>query len=110
MSYNIMVEKLKNKQNVSFRPRGNSMLPIIQSGNLCTLSPDLQGIGKGDIVFCKVKGNFYLHKISAIKGEQFQISNNKGFVNGWINKDKIFGKLISVESWLKLFNTAINPK
>lgn len=92
-----MVEKLKNKENTSFRPRGNSMTPIIQSGNLCTLTHDINELNKGDIVFCKVKGNFYLHKISALKGNQFQISNNKGFVNGWIAKDKIFGKLINIE-------------
>ena len=47
---------------------------------------------KDDIVFCKVKGHYYLHKISAIKnGVRYQISNNHGHVNGTISKNMIFG-------------------
>lgn len=38
----------------------------------------------GDIVYCKVKGNWYTHLVTA-KSEQrgCQISNNQGYVNGW---------------------------
>jgi len=50
----------------------------------------------GDIVLCKVKGSQYLHLISAIDKDRFQISNNKGFVNGWINKNAVYGKLVRV--------------
>lgn len=93
------IEKLKDGETVKFRPRGNSMVPKINSGDLCTVEPvkndtELQ---KGDIVLCKVNGSQYLHLISAIKGKQFQISNNKKHVNGWIARSSIFGKLKSVE-------------
>jgi hypothetical protein len=95
------INKLKEGSRVSFRPRGTSMEPKIKSGQLCTVEPvlDVSNLKVNDVVLCKVKGNQYLHLITAIdtKG-RFQISNNKGFVNGWINKNSIYGKLISVEN------------
>lgn len=52
---------------------------------------------KNDIVFCKVNGHFYLHKITAIKNNnQFQISNNHGNINGWITKRSIYGKVVEI--------------
>jgi hypothetical protein len=95
---NHYIEKLLQGETVSFRPKGNSMLPKIKSGQLCTLEPIKDELNIGDIVLCKVKGNQYLHLITAKKNLQYQISNNKGFVNGWITIDSIFGKLIKIEN------------
>lgn len=81
-----IIEKLKNGETVSFRPRGNSMTPKIESGQLVTIEPvtDTKTIKRGDIVYCKVNGKIYLHLVTAIRkdGKQIQISNNHGFVNG----------------------------
>lgn len=96
---NQYILKLQLGETVSFRPRGNSMNPKIKSGQLCEVSPikDVSLLNVGDIVLCRVKGNQYLHIVSAIDNSvRFQISNNKGFVNGWINKNAIYGKLESV--------------
>lgn len=92
------ISKLNQGENVSFRPKGNSMQPKIKSGQLCSVEVivDHADLKVSDIVLCKVKGNQYLHLISAIDKDRFQISNNKGFVNGWINKASIYGKLIKV--------------
>lgn len=87
------IEILKSGQSVSFRPKGNSMTPIIKSGDLVTVEP-ITDVNVGDIVLCKVKGREYLHLVSAIDGNRYQISNNHGFVNGWIGKNAIFGKLM----------------
>lgn len=79
------IERLKNGETVSFRPKGNSMSPKIESGELVTCVPVSEfsiSPKEGDIVLCSVKGRHYLHLVTAIKGDQFQISNNKGFVNG----------------------------
>lgn len=98
---NHYIKKLQEGEVVSFRPRGNSMVPKIKSGQLCTVEPikDCASLSVGDIVLCKVKGNQYLHLVSAIDNhDRFQISNNKGFVNGWINKAAVYGKLISVSA------------
>lgn len=92
------VEKLQKGEQVQYRPKGNSMQPKINSGELVTVSPDLSDLDKGDIVLCKVSGKYFTHLVSAIKGEQFQISNNKGHVNGWITKNGIFGRVINVEA------------
>ncbi len=87
------IDKLKVGETVSFRPKGNSMSPKIKSGQLVTVAPTDE-INVGDIVLCKVKGKDYLHLVSAIKDDRYQISNNHGFVNGWIWRPAIFGKVI----------------
>lgn len=71
----------------------------IESGQLCTLEPitDFNLLEKGDIVFCKVNGNEYLHLIKAIRYPRYQIGNNRGRINGWIGANSIFGKCTSVE-------------
>lgn len=93
------ISQLKAGETIKFRPKGNSMAGKISSGELCTVEPiiDFSTLKKSDIVLCKVNGNQYLHLISAISGDRIQISNNSGFVNGWTNKNSIYGKLIKVE-------------
>ncbi len=82
---------LRNKES------GNSMLPILKSKQPVDISPieDYELLKVNDIVFCKVKGNYYTHKIKAIKNQKgklmFQIANNKGRVNGWVEGSKIYG-------------------
>ena len=94
------IEKLQAGETVSFRPHGNSMVPKIRSGQLCTVEPITQNliIDIGDIVLCKVHGAQYLHLVSAIRQDgQIQISNNKGRINGWTNRSNLFGRLIRIE-------------
>lgn len=75
-----------------YKEAGNSMVPILKSNQPVTLEP-IGGhtLKVGDIVFCKVNGNFCTHKITKIRGKQYQISNNHHFVNGWITKNSIYG-------------------
>lgn len=78
---------------------GQSMTPILKSGQPVIVAPVTEDtlLEKNDIVFCKVNGHFYLHKISAIKNNKtYQISNNHGHVNGWISRSKIYGKVIKI--------------
>jgi hypothetical protein len=91
------IEKLRAGEPVSFRPRGNSMRGRIESGQSCTVVPvDPMNLEVGDIVLCKVKGNEYLHIVKAIQGARYQIGNNRGFINGWIGANGIFGKCTSI--------------
>lgn len=71
----------------------------IESGQLCTVAPvqDFSSLAVGDIVLCKVSGNEYLHLIKAIHEHRYQIGNNKGFINGWVGQNAIYGKCIKVE-------------
>ena len=92
------IEKLKNGETVSFRPRGNSMAGRIESRQLCTVEPvDPDTLETGDIVLCKVNGSQYIHLIKAIQGKRFQIGNNRGRINGWITGNSIFGKCVKIE-------------
>lgn len=92
------IDKLRRGETVSFRPRGNSMAPKIESGQLCTVEPvEPDVLRVGDIVLCKVKGHEYLHLIKAIQGPRFQIGNNRGGINGWIGSHGIYGRLLRVE-------------
>lgn len=84
---------------VSFRPTGNSMSPLIESGSLVTVAPvnDLNYLQINDIVLCEVNGRQYLHLIKdidiKIEPFLFLIGNNHGKINGWT--DQIFGILIN---------------
>jgi hypothetical protein len=91
-------ERLLKGETVKFRPVGNSMRPKIESKALVTVSPDIEEIVKGDIVLCKVNGYYCVHLVGAVKGNQYQITNAKGYVNGWITKNGIYGKVIEVEN------------
>lgn len=73
---------------------GQSMTPILKNAQpaLVQRVDDHTELKKGDIVFCKVKGRYYLHKIWAVKGENsFLIGNNHGHANGTIDRRNIFG-------------------
>lgn len=92
------IARLAAGETVSFRPRGNSMTGIIESGQLCTVEPaNSDELQVGDIVLCKVNGREYLHLIKAIQGNRFQIGNNRGRINGWISSGSIFGKCVRAE-------------
>jgi len=76
---------------------GNSMTPILKSKQIVIVSSfkkDLETIKKGDIVFCKVNGYFYLHKVYGMKDNQYLIGNNHSRMNGWTSK--IYGKVIEI--------------
>jgi hypothetical protein len=94
------IATLKAGQTVSFRPRGHSMTGKIESGQLCTVEPvpDVSVLEVGDIVLCKVNGNEYLHLVKAIQGARFQIGNNRGYINGWVGSNAIYGRCIKVEA------------
>ena len=92
------ITKLQAGETVAFRPRGHSMAPRIDSGQLCTVEPvDPAALRAGDIVLCKVRGSEYLHFVKAIQGDRFQIGNNRGLINGWIGASGIYGRLSKVE-------------
>lgn len=95
------VEPLKLGLTVHVGGHGNSMTPLLESGEVVIVKPidALDRLKKGDIVLCKVKGRVYLHKITGVRGRKicgnkiYQISNNHGYVNGWTST--IYGKVIA---------------
>jgi len=92
-----IIEDLQAGKTIQCRPKGNSMTGRISSGQLCTIAPLDRDPKKGEVVLCKVRGKQYLHIVSGVKGDQFQISNNHGFVNGWTSRKNVYGLLTKVE-------------
>ena len=46
--------------------KGNSMVPLIKSGQKHILEPTkIEDVKVGDIVFCKVKGSYFTHLVTA---------------------------------------------
>ena len=92
---------LQGGRPATFKPKGNSMEPIIKSGQEVTVSPSELPLKVGDIVLCRVQGSEFLHLIKAMrkikdKG-QFQIGNAQGHINGWTDRSKIYGVLTHVD-------------
>lgn len=96
MNRNYKLERLLNGETFTTKERGNSMAPLIKSNQEHIIAPvKIEDVKPGDIVYCKVKGNWYTHLVKAIdpiKG--CLIGNNKGNINGW--SKQIYGKVIQV--------------
>ena len=75
---------------------GNSMLPILKSGQKVILKPmpSLEELEIGDIVYSRVSGNFVTHEIKSLGSRGALISNHAGHENGWTKS--IFGKVVGI--------------
>lgn len=93
---NYKLERLKKGETFVTSEKGNSMFPIIRSGQEHKLAPvKLAEVKVGDIVYCKVKGSFYTHFVKAINETKgCLIGNNRGGVNGWTKQ--IYGRVIEI--------------
>jgi hypothetical protein len=93
---NKKLETLLSGQTITTSEKGNSMVPLIKSGQKHKLAPTKwEEVDIGDIVYAKVKGKFYTHLVTAKNDKRgCQISNNKGFVNGWTKQ--VYGKVIEI--------------
>ena len=90
------MEKLLAGETITSSEKGNSMIPLLYSGEKHILTPiSIEEVKVGDIVFCKVKGSYMTHLVTA-KNETkgVQISNNHGYINGWTKT--VFGKVIKI--------------
>ena len=94
-NHTAMLALLDNGQ-IYIQGIGQSMTPKLNSGEICIVErvTEETELEKNDIVFCKARGHYYLHLISAIKGGTYQISNNHGHSNGFISRKNIYGKVI----------------
>ena len=85
MRKNYKLERLQNGETFITSEKGNSMIPLIKSGQDHKLEPaKWEDVEVDDIVYCKVKSTYYTHIVKAkdsVKG--VQIGNNKGHINGW---------------------------
>jgi len=94
-----VAERVAEGETVTFRPTGNSMVPLINSRDEVVVAPvDPSLVEVGDIVLTKVAGNVYIHLVKAIDTakRRVQIGNNRGGINGWTGFDRVYGIAVSV--------------
>lgn len=93
---NDKLERLLRGQTIITKAFGNSMMPIIKSGQPHKIEPiKWEQCEIGDIVYCKVKGKYYTHLVKAKdKTKGVLIANNRGFKNGWTKS--VYGKVIKI--------------
>lgn len=101
--------RLQDGETVSFRGGGNSLAPLIKSGECCTYAPVFkhEDVKERDVVFCQIKGRFWGHMVKKKTLESrgrdgqpdvynFTISNIHGHENGDCKVEKIYGRVIAV--------------
>ena len=119
---------------VFYKSSGNSMWPLLQSGDACTFHPiqavtardgregidkEASEIGVGDVVFCQVQRSqqYYAHIVLSIehdyhaKEQKYWIGNIQQRINGWCFREHIFGILAEVQvDWEGRYYTRPHPK
>lgn len=87
------VEWLKMGRKVARFEFGDSMMPILKSGEYCVIEPlnDLNSVNIGDAVLCEVNGYLMTHMVvskstSAKDSPYFLIGTTSMYVYGWTNK------------------------
>lgn len=93
-----IVSRLNAGERVINREGGNSMVPLIASKQPVTIEAvDTSKLERGDIVYVKVNGNVYTHKVLGLRTGEAQIGNNKGGVNGWTKLANVYGIITEIE-------------
>src|SRR5262245_5136571 len=84
------LKELSSGKAAKVGPQGGSMRGRIESGQLLTIAPvEPYEIKIDDVVFVKWKGNYILHLVKDIQGDNILIGNNLGKENGWATLDDV---------------------
>jgi len=95
--YKYEAERLLVGETVIFQPKGDSMSGKIESGQEVRLRPLKENESQeGDIALCKLRKLRMLHLVVAREEDKYIIGNNRGEINGTIDRGAIFGKAIFV--------------
>lgn len=96
-----VAERVAQGERVTFRPRGNSMRPLIDSGDEVVVAPLMAEavLEVGDIVLVRVAGSIYLHLVDAVDADRnrVRIANNRGRINGWAPLRQVHGICVQVD-------------
>lgn len=86
------IERLENGETFITSEKGNSMTPMFYSNEKFILKPTtLDECEVGDVVFCRVKSNYFTHLVKGKNDKKgLLIGNNHGHINGWTKT--VFGK------------------
>lgn len=91
-------DALLRGEEVTLRQRGDSMAGRIEDGARVTLRPIESGEPSvGDVILASVKGRDCLNVVKAIDRGTFFVGDNIGRIGGWIERDAIYGVVVSTE-------------
>lgn len=95
------INRLQKGESFITSEKGNSMFPLYKSGEKHLVTPiSWKDCVPGDVVFCKVKGSCFTHKVYAINEDKgCLIGNLKGHMNGWTKN--VYGKAHKLDQSLK---------
>lgn len=99
-NYEEIYNALSNGESVMHWEFGDSMFPILLSGEYCLISPidDQSQVNEGDAVFCRMgKEHFMVHRVIEKFTREFggspitfyKIGTTSGYVYGWTHE--VFG-------------------
>ena len=85
--YTDILDALDNKETVLHWEYGNSMYPMLKSGEYCLIKPIDRKIKVGDAVFCYVQNYLMVHMVLEINivhdKTLYKIGTTDGFEYGW---------------------------
>src|SRR5437868_2754701 len=93
-----LIEDLAKGSTVQCRPRGHSMTGIVDNGDLVTIVPLDSDPRRGDVVLCVVGKAPFLHLVVGTRDGKYLIGNNRGKINGWVDRSNIHGRMIGREA------------
>jgi Peptidase S24-like len=94
-----ITDRVAAGETVTFRPTGNSMVPLIHSRDEVVVAPvDPKLVEVDDIVLTRVSGSIYIHLVKAVDDAKRRvlIGNNRGGTNGWTGFDRVYGIAVSI--------------
>ena len=100
----LVMNMLKSGRSAQFRSSGNSLWPMVKSGDVTIYEPvvDHSLLKVGEVVFCRVQTSNYfyahmIHNIGTWDGVTYWDignANNPPHINGWCYAEHIFGRLM----------------
>jgi hypothetical protein len=86
------IQRLKQGQPATVRPRGGSMRGRIEDNQEVTIVPVRpEDVRVDDVVLVSWKGTYILHLVKEVNGSQLLIGNNIGKTNGWVSRADVIG-------------------
>lgn len=67
---------LDQGKEVSFTPKGHSMLPLLRTDRDSVILKKLPGLAVGDIILVQAQGHYVLHRLIGLEGEKLLLQGD----------------------------------
>ena len=89
---------LSQGKEVSFTPKGYSMLPLLRTDRDSVILKKLPGAGVGDIILVRTEGRYVLHRLISMEGDKLVLQGD-GNLQGTetCGPDDVLGTVIRIK-------------